>query len=206
MNDRTTIRDDLISTFAQQRQMLLKHTADAICGETSMPSQKRDERETKLSAILVSSLEELKVAEEELVERTTALAHLRDELEQRVRGERDLFELAPACLLVTDVYGAVMDANRACVRLLKREDWGLERQPISRFIAPDERRRFRDGLSRVVEAGGVGDWRLVLLRPTDSPVTVSAAINVVSDSKMASGQRLLWSIRVLDESDAAIVA
>src|SRR5690348_8805632 len=65
--------DDLITSFAQQRQVLLKHTADILRNDTLAPETASDERESRLSAILVSSLEELKVAEEELLERTEAL-------------------------------------------------------------------------------------------------------------------------------------
>src|SRR5205085_255683 len=86
MKDNLIGADDLITTFAQQRQVLLKHTADVLSPNDAAARQAATAQEVKLSAILVSSLEELKVAEEELLERTEALADLRDELEQRVRG------------------------------------------------------------------------------------------------------------------------
>src|SRR5689334_13792434 len=73
--------DGLITSFAQHRQMLLKHTSELLCGDDSIVRQPDSDREAKLSALLVSSLEELKVAEEELVERTEALADLRNELQ-----------------------------------------------------------------------------------------------------------------------------
>ena len=198
------VKDDLIGTdtlltsFAQHRQMLLKYTGELLCGEGSVVRQPDSEREARLSAILVSSLEELKVAEEELVERTEALAELRDELEHRVRGTYQLFDLAPACLLVTDIYGTILDVNHAAQQLLKRDRKALERQPMSRFIATDGRRNFRDELGRVVTAEGVNDWRLVLVRPTAGALIVSATIRVVK-SLMADGlQRLFWSVRNLE--------
>lgn len=196
--------DDLITTFAQQRQVLLKHTADVLCDDAQRLDGQGNGREAQLSAILVSSLEELKVAEEELLERTEALADLRDELEQRVRGEHQLFDLAPVCLLVTDIYGGIIEANRACLTLLKRDQAALERQPIARFIPPDERRSFRDGLGRIVAAESVSDWRFRFIRPTDAPLTVSAAIRVIKTAGQANGQQLLWSIRVVDDSSAPL--
>src|SRR5690348_15649535 len=69
MNQKIIERDDLIGSFAQHRQVLLKHTADALRIDPAMTPAEREEREAKLSAILVSSLEQLKVAEEELIER-----------------------------------------------------------------------------------------------------------------------------------------
>ena len=196
--------DGLIDTLAQHRQTLLKYTGELLCANGSPVGQPDSEREAKLSAILVSSLEELKVAEEELMERTEALADLRDELEQQVRGGYQLFDLAPACLLVTDVYGTILDVNLALQQLLKRDRDALERQPMSRFIAMDGRRNFRDELSRVVAGGSVNDWRLQILRPTAGALTVSATIRVVKPM-MANGlQRLFWSIRVLDSGATAL--
>jgi PAS domain-containing protein len=198
--------DGLITTFAQQRQTLLKRTGDILCDESSPVRQFDNDRAAKLSAVLVSSLEELKVAEEELVERTEALADLRDELEQRVRGAHQLFELAPACLLVTDIYGTIVDVNRACQQLLKRDHTGLERQPITRFIPTDGRRNFREELSRVVMNDGVNDWRLQLVRPTAGPLTVSASVRLVKPLAAGSPQRLFWSIRALEPDGAALDA
>ena len=195
--------DDLISTFAQQRQVLLKHTADLLCRD-SLGTRPPVDREAKLSAILVSSLEELKVAEEELLERTEALAYERDQQERRVRMTRDLFELAPACLLVTDCYGTILDVNRACRQLLLRRDLpSLERQPLARFIRPEDRRGFRDGLTRLVETDGVNDWRLQLVPPTDAPLTITAAVQVSRNGDSPSGIRLFWSLRVLETAEPA---
>ncbi|HKW47260.1 MAG TPA: PAS domain-containing protein [Gemmatimonadaceae bacterium] len=195
--------DDLITTFAQQRQVLLKHTADILRSDlSSKPGS--EEREARLSAILVSSLEELKVAEEELVERTEALAKLRDDLERQIHGARQPFEFAPVCLLVTDAYGNIIEANRACELMMKRDSSALARQPIARFIPPDERRNFRDGLARVVSAEGVNDWRFLLVRPTDSVLAVSAAVQVMKNPEGMTGARLVWSIRVADGSGVAL--
>ena len=203
MKDNLIGTDGLVTTLAQYRQMLLKHTGDLLCSPTAHVRQLENEREAKMSAILVSSLEELKVAEEELVERTEALADLRDELEQRVRGAHELFELAPACLLVTDIYGAILDANRATQQLLKRDIEALERQPMARFIPVDERRSFRDALGRVVASDGVNDWRLSLVRPTAGPLTVSATVRLVRSARAGGQQRLFWSIRNLDADPLA---
>ena len=206
MKDNLIGTDGLIASFAQHRQMLLKHTGELLCSEDSLVRQADDEREAKLSAILVSSLEELKVAEEELVERTEALADLRDELEQRVRGAHQLFDLAPACLLVTDIYGTILDANRASQQLLKRDRDALERQPMARFIAADGRRSFREELGRVVTSDGVNDWRLQLLRPTAGALTVSATVRLVKPPAARSAQRLFWSIRVLEPDATSLDA
>jgi PAS domain-containing protein len=186
--------DDLLTTFAQQRQVLLKHTAEVLCGEPTVVRVESDVQRAKLSAILVSSLEELKVAEEELVERTEQLADLRDQLERREHGARQLFDFAPVCLLVTDRYGKILEANHATATLFKRPLEFLEQQPLANFIAAEKRRSFRDGLTRVAETDGVDDWRLELVRPTDTLLNVTAAVRVVKPLGPGNNIRLFWSL------------
>jgi PAS domain-containing protein len=194
--------DGFVSAFSQQRQVLLKHTADLLAADTNRVRQQTIEREAKLSAILVSSLEELKVAEEELSERVESMAEIRDQLEQRIQGAQQLFDLAPAPLLVTDIYGTITEANRASQLLLKRDFMMLERQPLARFIPVDERRAFRDGLARLIETNGVSDWRLLLIRPTAAPIVVSAAVQVAK-SIGSDQQKLFWSLRVVNAEKVA---
>ena len=198
--------DHLLMTLAQQRLLLLKHTADVLRNDSPTDAPASEEREARLSAILVSSLEELKVAEEELVERTEALSKLRDDLEQRIEGTRQLFDLAPVCLFVTDIYGNILEANQACAKLLRRDLPELQRQPMARFIPPDERRSFRDCLGRVLAAEGVTDWCFLLIRPTDTALRVSAAVQVLRNLGTQVGARLLWSLRVVDGPDGALEA
>jgi PAS domain-containing protein len=194
--------DGFVSAFSQQRQVLLKHTADLLATDTNRVRQQAIEREAKLSAILVSSLEELKVAEEELSERVESMAEIRDQLEQRIQGAQQLFDLAPAPLLVTDIYGTITEANRASQLLLKRDFMMLERQPLARFIPIDERRAFRDGLARLLDTNGVSDWRLLLIRPTAAPIVVSAAVQVAK-SIGSDQQKLFWSLRVVNAEKGA---
>jgi len=191
--------DDLLTVFAQHRQVLLRHTAEALTADTPVVRSDADLQRAKLSAIVVASLEELKVAEEGLIELTERLAALRDELEQRALGARQLFDLAPVCLFVTDLYGSIIDANQATVALFRRPATQLDRQPMARFIPADDRRAFRDGLTRIAQTEGVTDWRFQLIRPTDSPLSISAAVRVVK-SPDSPGTRLFWAIRVLEQT------
>jgi PAS domain-containing protein len=204
MRPDSIVAENLISTFAQHRQVLLKHAADVLCSDTTSPPPA--ERETKLSAILVSSLEELKVAEEELVERSAELIRLREEMELRIHNAHQLFDLAPACLLVTDMYGTILEANHACRLLLKRDLSELERQPFARFIPLDQRRPFREGLVRIATAEAVSDWRLKLVRPTDAPIHVSAMVRVAKTPEATTAARLFWSIRELDVASSRLEA
>ena len=206
MKEKLTPENDLLTALSYQRQSLLKHVASVLSSPDAASKTPTSDRETQLSAITVSSLEELKVAEEELTERTAALAELRDELEARIHAAYQLFELAPACLLVTDIYGTILEANRAMRRLLRMEQRPIDRQPLARFISPDARRSFRDGLSRIAMMDGVSDWRLHLIRPTDAPIEVSAVVEVIRGAQTPSGATLYWSFGAQGEQKSGPVA
>lgn len=197
MKEKLLQSDDLITALSYQRQSLLKHVASVLSTSEAPSLRLASEREAQLSAITASSLEALKVAEEELMDRTAALADLRDDLEGRLHSATQLFELAPACLLVTDIYGTILEANRAMRGLLRVEHKGVERQPLARFIPHDARRGFRDGISRLAMMDGVSDWRMLLVRPTDAPVEVSAVVQVIPGAQTPSGTALYWSFTVV---------
>lgn len=204
MSEKIAPADDLVAALASQRQSMLKHVATVLSTADASLNARTSEREVQLSAITVSSLEVLKVAEEELMERTAALADLRDQLEQRVHLAHQLFELAPPCLLVTDIYGNILEANRAMRRLLRQDE--LSGQPLARFVPHDLRKGFRDGIARMAMMDGATDWRMALVRPTDGPVQVTAVVEVVRGADTPSGATLFWSFTTVTSHGASPAA
>jgi PAS domain S-box-containing protein len=196
------LNDDTVGTLLTRfRQTALKQTTeillnpaitdDAACKAEAFP---------RLAAILASSLEELRVIEEELNEQTAALVERQQEAEQRLDYERSLFEMAPAALLVTDMAGAILDANRAARMLLGAEAAHLERKPIVTFIGETDRRSFRAALNRVAVTNGATDWRFRVARRRDVPVLVTAAVEVVARAnRYGAGPGLFWCLRPLAE-------
>lgn len=55
---------------------------------------------------------------------------------------KELFELAPAAYIVTDVHLAIEDANTAAVKLLKRSLHELMGKPLTLFVEQGERAVF----------------------------------------------------------------
>ena len=55
---------------------------------------------------------------------------------------KELFELAPAAYIVTDVHLAIEDANAAAVKLLRRPIDQLVGKPLTMFVEPGERAIF----------------------------------------------------------------
>jgi PAS domain-containing protein len=192
MQPAATSEPDVVTELSRQRQHLLRHVAGLLGPMRALdPSS---DRTTKLSGALVASLEELKVAEEELLERVRTLAEVRNGLEERISESTAMLEFAPSCLLLSDVYGRITRANRAALHLLRQSAACVESRPLSCFIAHDRRRPFRQELARVLSVQSVLGWRLELIRPTDSAVVVSAAVNV---SSRPEGTRLHWCLSPL---------
>lgn len=102
---------------------------------------------------LETTLDELSIAEEEVQQQNEELAAAREALEAERQRYQDLFEFAPDAYLVTDTGGAIQEANRAAAELLGVPNRWLLGKPLTRFVAAEERRRFRSRLNRLLQAG-----------------------------------------------------
>lgn len=158
--------------------------------------------------MLSSAVEELRVAEEELERRQTAIAQREEELTRRNRAERRLFDCAPVALLATDRAGKILHANVAAHALVGKESGGLEGKPIVNLVPVARRREFRTRLNRLVLASGAADCRFLIERGAPGPLLVSAAVSMLPvatadgvEQTAAMGRTaqsapaLLWSLR-----------
>ena len=126
---------------------------------------------------LVTTLEELEVAEEKLRLQTEALAAAHQSLEPERQRYQDLFDFAPDGYLVTDAAGTVQEANRVAAALLNMHQTELVGKPLALFVAEDDRPPFRAHLTRFTEPQPTQDWEMHL-EPQGAasfPVAVSAA-------------------------------
>src|SRR5207247_6610910 len=71
------------------------------------------DQEIVLLEQLSSTLEELRVVQEDLHEQNAYLLEMRSRIESERRRYLELFELAPDAYLVTDAHGLVLEANRS---------------------------------------------------------------------------------------------
>jgi PAS domain-containing protein len=185
-----------IFAFAQHRQSLLRRAAEVLCADGFAAHAEQCEPLPRVTTLLASSLEALRVAEEELVEQNDSLESTRSELEEQVSYFQRLFDSASVPLLLTDTFGSVILANRAAVRLFKIADAsGLLEEPLAKLIPLDQRSKFRNELSRVSLAERVTDWHFVIARRSDAPLEVSAAVEIVSGLGRDGGNALQWCLR-----------
>jgi hypothetical protein len=84
-----------------------------------------------VSGLLMTSLEELKVAEEELRVQNAALIEQRAENDERLRYYRQNFLYAPVPILITDLFGSINEANLAAGSLFRRAPDYLKRKPLA---------------------------------------------------------------------------
>jgi two-component system phosphate regulon sensor histidine kinase PhoR len=101
-----------------------------------------------LSALagLRSSVEELRVVEEELVRQHDELADAHAQIDAERRRYEDLFALAPDAFFVTDLDAKILEANLGAEELLGTPRRFLEGKPLATFVAPAWRRGFRTTL------------------------------------------------------------
>lgn len=95
---------------------------------------------------LENTVEELRVAEEELRSQNEALGETALALDAERRRYRDLFESAPEPSLLTDLNGLVQEANNAVLSLLGVGLRSLTGKPLATYIALQSRRVFRTEL------------------------------------------------------------
>ncbi len=143
-----------------------------------------------------SALEELEVAEEELIQQNEELAFAREAAEVERHRYQELFEFAPDGYLVTDAHGAIREANRAAALLLNTEQKFLVGRLLVSFLPAEERRVFRSELTRLGAPDPPAPQPLdIHLRPRQG-ATFDAALTVAAvrdpEGKLAN---LRWLLR-----------
>ena len=188
---------DLLECLTTFRQAVLRGAAEVVSKPLTDDTNYRADAFPRVAAMLASSLEELRVAEEQLAEQGAALAVRQHDFDRRLDYERRLFDLAPAVLLSTDLMGSITDANRAATTFFGKEMYHLDGKPIVCFVPLPERTVFREQLRRMTIADGASDWRFHVTRPRDVPVAVSAAVRLVGRGHPSGGAALFWALRVV---------
>ena len=189
--------NDLVSFISTYRATVIRETGNVVLNADVENREYRAEAFGRVASLLASSLEELRVAEEELVERNGALLVQHQESSHRIEYERRLFDFAPCALIATNLSGSITEANRAAAALLGYSAGSLSRKPVASLVPLEDRPAFRMQFNRISVSEGATDWKFRLLRPRDLPVRVSAAIQVVGRADPGGGAGLIWSLRPL---------
>ena len=194
VSDQQTLNSS--SFLAGYRQALLREAAGVLLEPAADDAQFKVEAYPRLAAMLSSAIEQLRVADDELQRRDHDARLREEEWSRRVARERLLFEESPAVLVVTDTAGTILDANKALRDLLDCDAQRIDRMALAEFIPRDERQAFRNGLTHVLAATRVDDWRFRLVPRRHVAVEVSAAVGIVDcANRLAGTAALCWYLR-----------
>ncbi len=190
-----------IDALARCRQTVLARAARVL--DTDAPPSEADGRETlrNIMGLLMTSLEGLKVAEEELREQNDRLREQRASVNDRLRHYRSLFLASPMPSIITDMYASMLEMNYAATELFRREARHLERKPLVTLVAPESRDTFRRQLLNFPIDETTRAWPIVLQRTGDVPIPVPAIVRRVSGLGPTQSGVLYWVL----EPQAALV-
>jgi PAS domain-containing protein len=165
---------------ALQRFNTLQRRVDADPGQSS----------TLLSRALHElerALEEVRVAQEQLLENQAHLEDVQVELAQQYEKYWQLFDDMPQPYVVTGADSTIAEANKAAAELLNVSQRFLVGKPLSVFIC-QERGRFLEEAARAA-AGAAAIELTVKLRPRErAPIDVAVTVSGGSSS-------LRWILR-----------
>lgn len=167
---------------AQQRLATLQRRASAESGESKLLPRALKEAE--------NLLEELRVAQEQLVEARHRIEDIQAELTRQYEKYWELFDEMPDAYLVTKADSSIVEANRAAAELFNVSQRFLIGKPLSVFVCQD-----RSGFLKTLESMSEHTLATELpfrLRPRErAPLNVSATVR-------ADGVSIRWVVRPVE--------
>lgn len=130
---------------------------------------------------LNSSLEELHVAEEELRQQNEQLVEYQQEINNERQRYQELFDFAPDGYLITDIFGKIIEANRAASQLLTTEKKKLAGKLIIIFVPQETRAEFRKQLRYLYEKKQIKDWEIDLLNYQKNSFNCEISASSIND-------------------------
>ncbi len=190
-----------LDEFSRLIQQMQERLAD-LTPNSSIPSTGLRAIWEETSEALGVSVEELRVADEELRQQNAELENSHRLIEEERRRYADLFAFAPDAYLVTDLFGMILEANRAAGELLGSSPYFLVGKPLANFVVMSERMAFRGGLNRLPKVGRREGW-MVRLRPRTGPEFATAMTAAVVRDLDGTPTALRWLIREVREAGQA---
>jgi chemotaxis family two-component system sensor kinase Cph1 len=162
-------KDPKVSPEADTRQALRKRAealAAAKAGE--MP----ENLEVLSPEAARRALYELRVHQIELEMQNEELRRTQEELEGSRARYFDLYDLAPVGYFTLSEQGLILEANLAAARLLGVERGALVKQPLSRFVLPEDQDIYYLHRKALLEKGNPQSWELRMLKKDTAPFWV----------------------------------
>ena len=140
------------------------------------------------------SLEEFHVVEEELRQQNEQLIEYQQQIEKEHQRYQELFDFAPDGYLVTDIYGKIIEANRAASQLLAIDQNKLAGKLIIIFVPQETRGEFRKQLRYLYENKQIKDWELDLQNYSKTLFNCEINSSIIND-KNGNCIGMRWLLR-----------
>jgi len=172
---------------AQKRLDEILQTASSGSSESNLLLE-------SLTAELHVALEELHVALEEQKVQNEELKAAQEALIAERKRYQNLFELAPDGYLVTDLNGAIREANWAAAVMFGVPQEFLVNKPLATYVVEADRKKFRSKLSELATLRRLTDWEIRMQPRKRESFPVAIAISTIRDS-VGEITDLRWIIR-----------
>ena len=143
-------------------------------------------------------LHELRVHQIELEMQNEELRRIQEELEAARARYFDLYDLAPVGYLTVSEQGLILEANLTAAKMLGVTRGTLVKQPLSRFILPEDQDIHYRRRKQLSETGAPRSWELRLLRKDAGPFWARVEATTAQDADGAS----LWRAVVSDITES----
>lgn len=183
----------------ESRSNRLQEQLSTLRAQVATPESISRKQVVEALEALQQSLQELDVAEEELLQQNEALLSVQEALDLERHRYRELFDLAPVPYLVTDGQGTIRDCNPAAGELLGRPCKALRGKPMMALVPTEARPALRaliHGLRRRSET------EMELLRQGSPPRTVLVTVDRDEDRPDRPAS-LRWVLRDVTERKMA---
>lgn len=152
-----------------------------------------------------TSLEELRVAEDELRAFNAKLIETHEECEAEKRRYRELFDFCPDGYIVSTPDGVVFEANIAASNLLGLRREFLKGKPLMPFVARHDRPVAEERLAELLQGRRIEGWEVNLQDRSGRVFQASINAQPINDAS-GSATGIRWMIRdISKQKEAATV-
>ena len=182
---------DLTGSPEADAGQALRKRAEALAGERA--GEMPEDLEALSPEVARRALHELRVHQIELEMQNEELRRTQEELEVSRARYFDLYDLAPVGYFTLSEQGLILEANLTAAKLLGVARGALVKQPLSRFILPEDQDIHYRHRKQLLETGAPQSWELRLLRKDAAPFWARVEATTAQDADGAAVCRAVVS-------------
>jgi len=169
----------------------LREQAEALANESA--GELQDKPEVLPPEAARRMLHELRVHQIELEMQNEELRRVQTELEESRARYFDLYDMAPVGYFTLNEEGLILEANLTAAKLLGVPRGDLVKQPLSKFILPEDQDSHYRRRKQLLETGAPQSWELRLVRKDSEPFWARIEATIAQNADGASVWRAVVS-------------